>query len=131
MVGICRAPVTDVETLSWNPYRAAGPALPDRTDDRRQGPLVFAIFLMAQLLDGILTYWGVSRFGIDLEMNGLLATTMHSIGPAPALLLAKALACGCGLMLYANRYLRPLAAVSGLCVGIAVLPWLFVWVSVR
>lgn len=91
---------------------------------------MLTIFLMAQLLDGVLTYWGVTRFGIDLEMNGLLATTMHAIGPAPALLAAKALACGCGLVLYANRFLRPLAAVSGLCVGLAVLPWVAVWVYV-
>jgi hypothetical protein len=91
--------------------------------------MVFVIFVVAQLLDGLLTYWGVTRFGIELEMNGLLAATMHSLGPAPALLAAKTLACGCGLVLYATRYLRPLAAVSGLCVGLAVLPWLFVWVS--
>jgi len=92
---------------------------------------VFAIFLLAQLLDGALTYWGVTRFGIELEMNHLLATTMHSIGPATTLMLAKFMACGCGLVLYANRYLRPLAAVSGLCVGLAVLPWVYVWFSVR
>jgi hypothetical protein len=100
-----------------------------RAEDQRQGPLVLGIFVVAQVLDGLLTYWGVSRFGIDLEMNALLASTMHEIGPGATLLVAKGLACGCGLLLYTHAYLRPLAAVSGLCLGLAVLPWLFVFVS--
>ena len=32
---------------------------------------------MTQLLDGLLTYWGVTRFGIDLEMNTLLVATIQ------------------------------------------------------
>lgn len=123
-------------TLTWTirrltNQRGAEITAADRTraHDLRQGPLVFGIFLVAQLLDGILTYWGVSRFGIDLEMNALLASTMHAIGPAATLLVAKGVACACGLLLYTHSYLRPLAAVSGLCLGLAVLPWLFVWVS--
>ena len=90
---------------------------------------MFVIFIITQLMDGALTYWGVTRFGIDLEMNALLASTMHEIGPGPTLVIAKVLACTCGVVLYSHSYLRPLAAVAGLCLGLAVLPWLFLWVS--
>jgi hypothetical protein len=91
-----------------------------------QGPAVLAIFLVVQVLDGMLTYWGVTRFGIDLEMNVLLAATMHEMGPGPTLFAAKSLACACGLLLYVHAYLKPLAVVAGLCLGIAVIPWIMV-----
>jgi hypothetical protein len=97
-----------------------------RPDDVKQGPVVLAIFFMTQVLDGVLTYWGVMRFGIEIEMNSLLAAFMHQVGPAAALFGAKVLACACGLLLYANSYLRPLAAVAGLCLGLAVVPWIVV-----
>ena len=96
-----------------------------RAEDLRQGPLVFGLFLLIQLLDGGLTYWGVSKFGIHLEMNGLLAGWMYEIGPAATLVVAKSVACVCGLILYKAQYLRPLAIVAGLCLGIAVVPWAF------
>ena len=40
---------------------------------------------IAQVLDGVLTYWGVGRFGLDVEMNSWLAGFMVAIGPGPAL----------------------------------------------
>lgn len=96
--------------------------------DARQAPLVFVIFVAVQVLDGAFTYWGVTRFGIDVEMNALLASSMHSLGPAATLVAAKLMACACGLLLYAHAYFRALAVVSGLCLGIAVIPWLAFWV---
>jgi len=121
-----------VDTLTWGYQRKvsrssrfAAARTPTRIEDVKQGPLVLAIFIAIQVLDGSLTYWGVTRFGIELEMNQLLAATMLEIGPAAALLGAKTLACACGFVLYANAYLRPLAAVAGLCLGLAVVPWLF------
>jgi hypothetical protein len=127
--GTARAEVLGVDTLTWGCQqqvkRATVVRRPARIEDVKQGPLVLTIFIVIQLLDGSLTYWGVTRFGIQLEMNQLLAATMTEIGPAAALLAAKGLACGCGILLYVNAYLRPLAAVAGLCLGLAVVPWLF------
>jgi hypothetical protein len=95
--------------------------------DARQAPLVLGIFFLVQLLDGTLTYWGVNRFGVEMEMNALLAAGMLSIGPGATLVAAKLVACAGGLVLYGSGYHRPLAAVAGLCLGLAVIPWLVFW----
>ncbi len=88
-----------------------------------QAPVVFGIFVVAQVLDACFTYGGVSRFGVQIEMNGLLAMAMHSVGPATALVVAKSIACLCGFVLYATSYHRMLAAATGACIGVAVVPW--------
>ena len=98
--------------------------------DRRQAPIVLCLFFLIQLLDGALTYWGVTRFGIHLEMNALLSGWMHEIGPGATLLAAKCLACVCGWILYYAKYHRSLAAVAGLCLGVAVIPWTYLAVSI-
>jgi hypothetical protein len=89
----------------------------------QQAPLVLAIFVVTQVMDGMLTYWGVSRFGVHIEFNSWLATLMNAIGPAPALLAAKSLACLCGAVLFATTSFRVLAIATGWCLGFAVVPW--------
>lgn len=127
--GTTHARSGDVETLIWHDT-PAGRTATVRETDLKQAPLVLAIFMVTQLLDGVLTYWGVSRFGIGLEMNSLLVATIEEIGLIAALLAAKGLACVCGVVLYINFYFRPLAAVAGLCLGLAVVPWMIIvaWV---
>jgi hypothetical protein len=90
----------------------------------REAKVVFAIFLLAQVLDGMLTYAGVSVLGVEVEANVILAGWMELIGAAGALLGAKLLACGCGYILYCTASYRPLAATAGLCLGVAVIPWM-------
>ena len=89
----------------------------------KQAPLVLAIFVATQVMDGLLTYWGVSRFGVHIEFNSWLATLMNAIGPAPALLAAKSVACLCGIILFATTSFRVLAIATGWCLGFAVVPW--------
>jgi len=48
--------------------------------------------LICQPLDGILTYMGVSRWGIIAEGNPLIRSSMGSIGIIPAILLFKIIA---------------------------------------
>ena len=92
----------------------------------REATVVFAIFTVAQVLDGVLTYWGVTTLGIHVEGNDLLAATMHAIGPMRALVSAKLLACICGYILYRTASHKPLAIMAGLYIGVAITPWLLV-----
>jgi len=90
----------------------------------RHATMVFVVFLAAQVIDGVLTYVGVSVFGLHVEANPLLSTSMHAMGAPRALLSSKLLACVCGYILYRTAFHRPLAITAGLCVGVAVVPWL-------
>lgn len=97
----------------------------------REATIVLAIFILAQVADGVLTYWGVTTLGIHVEGNGLLAATMHAIGPFSALVSAKLMACVCGYILYRTASHRPLAVMAGLYIGVAVTPWLFVFSGIQ
>jgi hypothetical protein len=89
-----------------------------------QAPLVLAMFVLTQVRDGALTYWGVTQFGIGIESNTYLATLMQAIGTAPALIAAKTLAVACGVVLFSTTSFRVLAVATGWCLGFAVVPWL-------
>lgn len=88
--------------------------------------LVFAAFLLTQILDGILTYVGVSIFGIAAEGNPILAYLMSSYGEAIALAGAKIVAALCGVALYALAVDRLLAMLTLVYIGAAVVPWTLV-----
>ena len=91
---------------------------------RRQELLVLVIFLIAQALDGVLTYAGVRQMGTDVEVNQLLVFYMETFGVGSALIGAKGLASACGLILYVAHYHRSLAVAAGAYLGVAVVPWL-------
>jgi uncharacterized membrane protein len=90
----------------------------------RPEPTVLVLFVLAQALDGALTYVGVQRFGQAAELNGLLRFYIDAFGPAPALAGAKLLACGCGTLLYVSACHRTIAALAGAYFGVAVVPWI-------
>jgi hypothetical protein len=90
----------------------------------RHATLVFAVFMAAQVVDGGLTYMGVTRLGLAAEANPLLFTSMHTMGVPMALISSKLLACVCGYILYRTAFHRPLAIAAGLCVGLAIVPWI-------
>jgi hypothetical protein len=90
----------------------------------RQEPLVLFIFVVAQALDGTLTYAGIRQMGMGVELNQLLVFYMETFGIGVALVGAKTVACACGLILYAAQYHRPLAVAAGAYLGVAVVPWL-------
>lgn len=100
----------------------------DRADDNRMlgHQLVFAAFLLTQILDGILTYMGVSIFGVAAEGNPILAWLMTSYGQEVALLGAKIVAALCGVALYALAVDRLLAALTLIYIGAALVPWTIV-----
>ena len=92
----------------------------------RPSRLVLVLFLAAQVCDGLLTYMAVSSFGVAAEGNILLATWIVLVGPAPALLGAKLLASGCGILLYLYGVHRALAVLTAIYALGAVGPWMFV-----
>ena len=86
--------------------------------------LWLAIFVVLQMVDGVLTYAAVDRFGASAEGNPIIATWIMITGAMPALLGAKLLACACGGVLYAAGVHRVLAGLTGLYLFAAVVPWL-------
>ena len=126
MEGMCNylSPVTTVRSLA---QKHVFPAKDQITAVAwREASIVLAIFVAAQVADGVLTYWGVTTLGIHVEGNGLLAAIMHAVGPFSALVSAKLMACLCGYILYRTASHKPLAIMAGLYIGVAVTPWLFV-----
>lgn len=88
------------------------------------GRLVFAVFVVLQVADGLMTYGAVSIFGSVAEGNPLLQTWIQFAGAGPALFGAKLLACGCGTILYLANARKTLAALSVFYVMGAIGPWL-------
>ena len=86
--------------------------------------LTLALFLVFQLADGLITYTAVDLFGLHAEANPLVATWMALAGAGPALLGAKLVACGGGLVLYRCGTHRVLAGLTALYLLGAVAPWL-------
>ncbi len=131
MEGMCNylSPVTMVRSLVQKHVFPAKDQITAAT--WREATIVLAIFIAAQVADGVLTYWGVTTLGIHVEGNGLLAAGMHAIGPFSALVSAKLMACLCGYILYRTASHRPLAVMAGLYIGVAVTPWLFVYSGIH
>lgn len=88
--------------------------------------LILTLFLVAQAWDGVFTYAAVQASGVQVEGNALLATWMGLVGPAPALVGAKTLAAGCGIILYLCGVHRTLALLTAFYAVAAIGPWLIV-----
>jgi uncharacterized protein DUF5658 len=86
--------------------------------------LTLAIFIVFQLADGLITYTAVDFFGPHAEANPLVATWIALAGAGPALLGAKLVACGCGLVLYRYGTHKVLAGLTIIYLVGAVGPWL-------
>lgn len=87
------------------------------------GNVAFLLFASTQILDGVLTYLGVSLFGVRIEGNPLLARLMMSLGIAPALAAAKGVATGFGAVLHLGRVHVVVAALALAYLVLAIVPW--------
>ncbi len=90
----------------------------------KAGNIVVIVFLIAQACDGILTYVGVSQYGVRIEGNPLLVWLMGSIGEGPALATAKVAAGAFGIALHLSAVHRVVAALTGFYLIVAILPWI-------
>lgn len=88
------------------------------------GNVALVVFLLAQLLDGMLTYIGISTFGPHMEGNPIIAWLIASLGEGPGLAAAKVAAGGFGIALHLSSVHRTVALLAGFYLAVAVLPWL-------
>jgi hypothetical protein len=107
----------------------AGTTLAASSAMRATPRLILLIFLLLQVMDGVLTYTAVAILGVVGEGNLLLAALMQIAGAGPALIGAKALAAACGLLLYVRGLYGVLGALTALYVIAAITPWLLVFHS--
>lgn len=94
----------------------------------RFGNVVLVLFLLAQCLDGVLTYVGVLTFGIGVEANPLIATLMGYLGAAAALVTAKTIAAGLGIALHVRGVHAAVALLTAFYFVVAILPWVAILV---
>ena len=87
------------------------------------GTLALALFLLMQLLDGVLTYVGVSAFGIGIEGNPIVAALMKHLGHGLGLLSAKVAAAVLGVCLHLHEIHSVVALLAGFYLTAAVAPW--------
>ncbi len=90
----------------------------------RFGNVVVIAFLLAQALDGVLTYVGVSLYGIHMEGNPILAWMMTVMGQGAALATAKGIAGGFGIALHLGAVHRVVAVLAAFYIAVAVVPWI-------
>jgi uncharacterized membrane protein len=93
--------------------------------------LLLAVF---QMLDGLLTYLGLTLLGVDMEGNAFLHKLMHAYGAFPVLFLTKIVALALVILLtsYAHRrkWIRPIIAILCLTyLALAVIPWTYIIAS--
>ena len=89
----------------------------------RFGNVALVLFLLAQCLDGVLTYVGVVTFGIGVEANPLISTLMGYMGAAATLLTAKTIAAGLGIALHVRGVHTAVALLTAFYFAVAIVPW--------
>src|SRR5688572_33026292 len=95
-----------------------------QTGNRRLfGDLAVVVFLLAQVSDGVLTYIGVSTYGLEIEGNPLIAWLMESMGEGPGLAAAKITAGIFGMALHIAGVHKAVATLAGFYVEIGRASW--------
>ena len=94
-----------------------------KLNGRLFGDLAVVVFLLAQVSDGVLTYIGVSTYGLAIEGNPLISWLMHSLGEGPGLATAKVTAGVFGMALHIAGVHKAVAMLAGFYVVVAICPW--------
>lgn len=87
------------------------------------GDVALLVFLIAQASDGVLTYVGVSTYGLRIEANPLIGWLMSLIGQGAALATAKVAAGFFGIALHLSAVHRAVAILAAFYLAVAVFPW--------
>jgi hypothetical protein len=100
------------------------PAKPARGKGRLFGDVAVVVFLLAQVSDGVLTYIGVSTYGLSIEGNPVISWLMASLGEGPGLAAAKVTAGFFGMALHLSAVHKAVAVLAGFYIVVAIIPWL-------
>ena len=87
------------------------------------GDLIVVGFMLVQCLDGVLTYLGVTVWGLGIEANPLISSAVSAAGLGVGLFTAKLVAVGFGILLHLRRVHNLVALLTLIYLGIAILPW--------
>lgn len=90
----------------------------------RFGDVAVVLFLLAQAMDGVLTYVGVTILGRHMEANPLIAWLMGNVGSAAAVTGAKVVAGALGILLHLTSVHRVVAGLTAFYLLVAVFPWM-------
>jgi hypothetical protein len=87
------------------------------------GDIALLVFLLAQASDGVLTYVGVSIYGLHMEGNPILGWLMVAMGQGAALATAKVVAGAFGIALHLSSVHKAVAVLAVFYLTAAVIPW--------
>lgn len=98
---------------------------------QREVLLLGVLLSLMQVLDGVLTGFGMATYGTSMEGNILLRSLMHTIGYLPALFLVKSASIGVIAFLCSQalkvRWLKvAMRAVIAIYLVFAVVPWTYI-----
>src|SRR5436190_8714351 len=87
------------------------------------GDAVVLAYVLAQGMDGVFTYLGVSIWGLQAEANPLVSSAMLVAGHGPGLAGVKLIAVGLGILLHRLRVHNVVALLTGIYIAAAIVPW--------
>jgi Domain of unknown function (DUF5658) len=88
---------------------------------------IWFAFVLTQIIDGVLTYIGISTFGPHVEANPLLSWYIAATGVTLAVIGAKLFALGCGAVLHLLARHGCIAVLTAFYVAAALWPWAVVF----
>lgn len=93
------------------------------------GDFVVVSFLCMQVLDGIFTYLGVSRWGPAVEANPIVSAAVSVAGLGIGLSAVKIAAIAFGMMLHLRRVHTLVAVLTAIYFLVAILPWTTIFLT--
>lgn len=121
------------EHISFNGKKTRRPTVLIRIGSYSMSKKAFLLgtaLAICQVMDGLLTYMGLTILGVHMEGNIFLRELMHAYGMALPLLCAKLLAIvfviSLALFAHKRRWVRPLILImTAIYLLLAVLPWIY------
>lgn len=95
------------------------------------GDTAVLAFLFVQCLDGMLTYLGISIWGLGIEANPLVSSAVAVAGLGPGLVGAKLVAAALGILLHLRGVHGLVALLTAIYVALAIVPWMMVFLVGR